>query len=418
MEYFRTNINSTLKYLKTLIKWLIISLIIGISGGLLGSFFHISVDFVTELREKNGYLILFLPVAGLVIAGMYHLFISKGRIDTNRVIDAVRENDKVPLVMMPLIFISTVITHLFGGSAGREGAALQLGGSIGYNFGKLFRFHTKNMRILVMSGMSSVFSALFGTPLTAALFSMEVTNVGEFQYVGLVPCVFSSIISFLISKKLGLGGVKFDVVVPDALSMVSLGKIAVLALLCAIVSILFCYAIKRSEHLMERFLKNRYIRTFVGGLIIVGLTILVNSQDYNGAGMNVITRAMNGDANIEAFVLKIIFTAITVAAGFKGGEIVPTFFIGATFGCAIAPILGIHPSFAAAIGMVTLFCCVVNCPIASMLLSLEVFGASGLVLFAVAISVGYMMSGNFGLYHSQKILYSKLDGELIDEHTR
>ncbi len=418
MEYIKENIINIFEYLKTFVKWLAISFMIGIAGGLLGSFFHISIDYVTQLRENNGYLILFLPLAGLLIAWMYRLFRSKGKIDTNRVIEAVRNDEKIPLVMMPLIFIGTAITHLFGGSAGREGAALQLGGSIGYNLGKLFRFNKRKIRLLVMSGMSSVFSALFGTPLTAAVFSMEVTNVGEINHAGLVPCIFSSLIAYMLSQKLGLEGVHFDEIFIESLSILSLGKVIVLAICCALVSILFCTAIHKSESLMNRFLPNKFIQAFAGGSLIVVLTILINSQDYNGAGMHIIKNAMNGQVHNEAFLLKIIFTALTVAAGFKGGEIVPTFFIGATFGCAAAPIMGINPAFAAAIGMVTLFCCVVNCPIASIMLSLEVFGAEGLLFFALASSVGYMMSGYFGLYHNQKILYSKLDNEWIDTYTK
>ena len=418
MEHFKTNIMHTFEYLKVFLKWIAISLIIGIVGGLVGSLFHISVDYVTDLREKNGFLILFLPLAGLLIVLLYQHFRAKGKIDTNRVIEAVRNNEKVPLVMMPLIFVGTLITHMFGGSAGREGAALQLGGSIGYNIGKLFRFHAKKVRLLVMAGMSSVFSALFGTPFTAAVFSMEVTNVGEINYAGLVPCVLSALISYMVSHQLGLEGVRFSGIVVDSLNVFLLGKIIVLAICCALVSILFCTAIHKSELSMKRFLPNKYMQTFVGGLLIVQLTILVGSQDYNGAGMHIIKSAMNGQVHYEAFLLKIVFTAITVASGFKGGEIVPTFFIGSTFGCAISPLLGIHPTLGAAVGMVTLFCCVVNCPIASIMLSLEVFGADGLLFFALACSVGYMMSGYFGLYHKQKILYSKLDNEWIDTYTK
>lgn len=418
MAHLKTNLTCIFEYLKTFVKWVFISLVIGIVGGVVGSLFHISIDYVTQLRENHGYLILFLPLAGVLIAGMYHLFLSKGKIDTNRVLEAVRENEKVPFIMTPLIFCSTVITHLFGGSAGREGAALQLGGSMGYNLGKLFRFQKKNIHIFVMSGMSSVFSALFGTPLTAAIFSMEVTDVGEVNYTGLVPCVLSSLISYAVSQKFGLAGVHFEGVMVESFHLVSMGKVVLLAIACALVSILFCLSIKKCEKWMGRYFKNAYIRALIGGLMLVALTALLGTQDYNGAGMGVVTKAIQANVQIEAFILKILFTAITIAAGFKGGEIVPTFFIGATFGCAVAPLFGLNPSFAAAIGMVTLFCCVVNCPIASILLSLEVFGAEGLLFFALAVSVGYMMSGYFGLYSSQKILYSKLDHGLIDRHTK
>lgn len=416
--YIKENMINAFRYIKAFLMWILISVVVGAAGGVLGTLFHISIDYVTELREHNGYLILCLPVAGILIAFMYRIFVSKGKIDTNRVLEGVRSNEKIPLVMMPLIYISTAITHLFGGSAGREGAALQLGGSMGYNFGRLLHLKKQNMKIIVMSGMSSVFSALFGTPLTAAVFSIEVTNVGEVNYSGILPCVVSSVVACAISSELGVGKVSFLGIVPEAFSVVSFVKIAILALLCAFVSMIFCTVIKKSEHLMQRFFKNKYIRAFTGGLAIVLMTVLVGGQDYNGAGMGVIERAIGGEAKYEAFILKIVFTAITVAAGFKGGEIVPTFFIGATFGCAAAPVIGINPSFAAAIGMVTMFCCVVNCPIASMLLSIEVFGAEGLWFFAMACCIGYMMSGYFGIYGSQKIIFSKLDGEFADKNAK
>jgi len=265
--------------------------------------------------------------------------------------------------------------------------------------------------------MSSVFAALFGTPLTAAVFSIEVISVGVLHYAGLVPCVTASVVAYTVSRKFGLGGVRFDNVVMEQFAVSSFAKVAILALLCALVSILFCAAIKKCEHLMDRMLRNRYLRTFIGGLIIALLSLILNTRDYNGAGMDVITRAMNGETGGAAFLLKIIFTAITISAGFKGGEIVPAFFIGSTFGCVLAPLLGLNPSFAAAIGFVALFCGVVNCPVASIILSIEVFGAEGLLFFALACSISYMMSGCFGLYHSQKIVYSKLDDEYIDINT-
>ena len=167
----------------------------------------------------------------------------------------------------------------------------------------------------------------------------------------------------------------------------------------------------------DKLIKNCYVRAFFGGVIVVALTYLVGTYDYNGAGMDVITRAIEGEAVSYGFVLKIIFTAITISAGFKGGEIVPTFFIGSTFGCALAPVLGLDASLSAAIGFIALFCGVVNCPIASMILSLEVFGIEGMLFFAIACSISYMMSGCFGLYRSQKIVYSKIDDEYIDQNT-
>lgn len=406
------------EYIKVLLKWLIIAAIVGTIGGVLGSIFHISIDYVTEFRGNHWWIVLLLPVGGLLIAVMYALSGKKGKINTDRVIESARDDETVPLVMAPLIFISTCITHLLGGSAGREGAALQLGGSIGYNLGRIFRLSKKDMHIVVMSGMSAVFAALFGTPLTAAFFALEVTSVGVIHYAGLIPCLISSIAAYKIAGSFGLHPVHFDTVVMEALTASVLIKAIILAILCAVVSILFCTAIKKCEHYMDELIPNSYIRAAAGGVLIAGLTFALGTFDYNGAGMDVITRALNGEARYEAFILKILFTAITIAAGFKGGEIVPAFFIGSTFGCIAGGLLGLNPGFGAALGFVALFCGVVNCPIASTILALEVFGAEPILIMATVCGVSYMMSGYFGLYKSQKIIYSKLDEELIDRNTK
>ena len=370
MAIIKENFKNTTEYMKAFLKWVLLSVLVGLVGGALGSVFHLLIDYVTELRMEKGFLLYFLPVGGLLIAAMYHLFSSKGKIDTNRVILSVRKDEKVPLVMIPLIFISTVITHMLGGSAGREGAALQLGGSIGYNFGRLFRLNEKDLHIIIMSGMGAVFAALFGTPLTAAIFAIEVITVGVIHYGAIVPCTISALTAYLVSKMFGLTGVRFTGIAFADITPQGLVQVALLALLCAVVSILFCFVMKKCEHIMDKLLPNRYLRVFLGGLAIVVLSALLGTRDYNGAGMDVITRAMDGNANGEAFLLKIIFTAITISAGFKGGEIVPAFFIGSTFGCVAGPLLGMDASFAAAIGFTALFCGVVNCPIASIILSL------------------------------------------------
>jgi len=417
-ENIKTNLKSSYEYVTAFLKWLVISLLVGLIGGLLGSLFHLSIDYVTELREEHGFLLFFLPVGGLLIALLYRLFSSQGRIDTNRVIKSVRRDKDIPLVMIPLIFISTVVTHMLGGSAGREGAALQLGGSIGYNTGKLLKFKKNDMRIIVMSGMSSVFAALFGTPLTATIFSLEVTNVGVLHYAGLLPCVISSVTASQVAKLFSLHPVHFQGVVFGNVTVSLILQVIFVAAICAVASMLFCITIKKTEHLMDKLFKNGFLRAFVGGIIIVLLSVVLHTRDYNGAGMAIIERAIGGDALPWTFLLKIIFTAITISAGFKGGEIVPAFFIGSTLGCVVAPIVGLSPTLGAAIGFVALFCGVVNCPVASILLSLEVFGAEGIIFFAISTAVSYMLSGYFGLYESQKIAYSKIDDEYIDVHTK
>jgi len=415
LESLKDNLKYSTEYIKTFIKWIVISSFLGLVGGSLGSLFHIAIEKVTHIRENNTYLIFLLPLGAVLITMIYRFFRAKGHIDTNRILEAARDGKKVPLIMVPLIFISTIITHLLGGSAGREGAALQLGGSLGYNIGKLLRLNDKDINIIVLAGMSSVFSALFGTPLTAAIFSMEVVNVGVLSYWGMLPCIISAIVAYSVSLLFGLTPVKFSFVTTEALSINVFFKIIILSLVIAIASIAFIKSIEYTKFYLKKLVKNPYLRAFSGGLLLLILTLLVGTYDYNGAGMNVVERAMMGESNTFAFLLKIIFTAITIASGFKGGEIVPSFFIGSTLGCVMGGLLGIDAGFAAAIGFVAFFCGVVNCPIASIILSVEVFGAEGLLLFSLAVGVSYLMSGRYGLYKSQRIVYSKLDNSIIDE---
>lgn len=406
------------KEARTFIKWVVLASLLGGIGGVVGSIFHMAVDLATETREANGFLVWLLPLGGLLIVALYRGAHATKGYDTNRIIEAADTDKSVPFIMAPLIFAGTVITHLFGGSAGREGAALQIGGSIGYGVGKLFKLDKKDLHVMVMIGMSALFAALFGTPVTATFFAIEVVSVGVMHYSGLVPCVISSFIASFIAKLFGLHPVKFHTIpIPDT-SIDVMVKTLILALLCAFVSIGFCLALEGAEHLFKKIFKNAYLRVAVGGMAIALLSFVIGTHDYNGAGMNVIEAALSGEARWEAFALKILFTAITVAAGFKGGEIVPTFFIGSTFGCVMGAVLGLDPAFGAAIGFVALFCSVVNCPAASLILAVEVFGCESLMLFAIAVGVSYMMSGYTGLYRSQRIVYSKFGENYINIHTR
>lgn len=409
-EIFKTSI----EYTKAFLKWVVVATLVGIAGGVVGSAFHKCLDFVTKFRMDNTYITYFMPVGVVIIIAMYSIFSKKEKLDINLVITSVKEGEKIPFVLVPLIFIATSVTQFFGGSAGREGAALQIGGGIGYNLGKLFRLEKNDIRLITMAGMSSVFTALFGTPLTAAVFSLEVARVGAFNLTGLMPCVVASAVTSVVSAFFGVKEtVISDMVIEDTTTLMFC-KVIILAILCALVGTLFLYAIKKSEKIMKKLFKNPYLRGVVGALIVVLLTVLSGTFDYNGAGMNIVERALSGEARTYDFIMKIIFTAITIAAGFKGGEIVPAFFVGSTFGCIIGPLLGINGALSAAIGMVVVFCGVVNCPLASIILSIEMFGTDNLLLFAIACGVGYMMSGHTGLYKSQDILYSKLTADVVE----
>ncbi|MDW5300122.1 MAG: chloride channel protein, partial [Sedimentibacter sp.] len=283
---------------------------------------------------------------------------------------------------------------------------------------EFFHLDEKDMHLIILCGMSSVFSALFGTPLTATLFAMEVISIGVIYYSSLVPCLVSSLVAYGVSLHFGVKPVHYILNYIPELSYKSIFMTVILSALCAFLSIVFCVSMRKTEHFMEAKIKNIYIRCFVGGLIVIFLTLIFKTNDYNGAGINIIENAISGTVKPEAFLLKIIFTAITIGTGFKGGEIVPTFFIGSTFGCFAGGLLGIDPGFSATIGLVALFCGVVNAPIASIILSIELFGTDGLLLYAIACAVSYMLSGYYGLYRSQKIIYSKLKAEFININTK
>ena len=179
----------------------------------------------------------------------------------------------------------------------------------------------------------------------------------------------------------------------------------VLALLCGVIGILFCTSMQKIKRLCTIAFKNVFVRAFAGGIIIILLTLLLRTSDYNGAGMHVIEKALQGDADWYAFLLKILFTAITLGCGFKGGEIVPAFFVGSTFGCVIGELIGLNPAVGAAIGFIALFCSSVNCPLASLLLAIEVFGGQGIGVFLIVCAISFTMSGNYSLYRSQRVEY-------------
>ena len=399
------------------IKWIYIAICTGIFGGVVGICFHKSVDYATELRVEFPWMLWLLPLAGLLIVGFYHITHMEHE-NTNAIIDSIHFGAKIPLLLLPAIYLGTFFTHLCGGSAGREGAALQIGGSIGYWVGQVFILDEKDMRIATLSGMSAVFAALFGTPLTAAIFALEVISVGIVYYSGLVPCLLSALIAFWLSELFGVVPTHFNILIQPIGELVFL-KVVVLALLCCIVSVIFCRSMHETEHFLVKHIKNPYLRIVLGALVIIGLSYALGCTDYNGAGMDIIRDAVeHGKAKPLAFFWKLLFTAITIGVGFKGGEVVPSFFIGATFGCVVGPLLGLGPGFAAAIGLICVFCGAVNCPVASIILSIELFGSTYLIYFAVACGIAYTLSGYVGLYSSQKIVYSKIKAEFIDIYAK
>ena len=416
MERFTAWLGRAGVYLRTLIKWTILGLVIGAFCGVIGSAFHIGVHHATELRAEHPWLLWCLPLAGLGIVGFYKLTKVEGK-GTNSIIDQVHLGKGLPFFLLPAIFLGTILTHLCGGSAGREGAALQMGGTIGFHTGRLLRLDDRDLRVATLAGMAAFFSALFGTPLAATVFAMMVISIGIMYDVAFIPCLTAALTAYGVSLTMGVEPTRFTVAMPE-LEGWMLVRVAVLAALCAVVSTVFCNVIHIVEHQMDHRIKNSWARAVIGGVAVIALPYLCGTTDYNGAGMEVVTAAVEGGvARPEAFLLKMLFTAVTLAAGYKGGEVVPSFFVGATFGCVAGPFLGIPAGFAAALGLVAVFCGATNCPLASIILAVELFGDGGMLYFALACGLSYMLSGYNGLYSSQTILYSKLKAQYINVHT-
>ena len=403
MDSFKSGAISVGKYFRTFYRWVLLSVVTGLVCGLVGSAFHLTVDFATSFRAQHQWLVFLLPIGGLAIALIYRVSKMEGE-GTNNIIDSIHDGENVPIMLVPVIFVSTAITHLVGG--------------IGYRVGRLLKLDDKDMRLVTLCGMSAVFAALFGTPLTATIFALEVISVGILHYSGLIPCLAASVTAYGVSLLFGIAPMRYSV----ALAPLEFGlllRVCVLAVVCALVSIVFCVAMHKTEQFAAKAVKNIYLRPFLGGVIVIVLTLIVGDESYNGIGTDIIASTLGeGKAPTWGFLWKIVFTAVTIGFGFKGGEIVPTMFIGAVLGCTVGPLLGIPAQFASAIALVAVFCGAVNCPIASIILSVELFGSGELLYFALACGISYMLSGYFGLYSSQKIMYSKTRAEFINRYAK
>ena len=416
-ETIQKYVEKVLPTLTTLVKWLALASITGLLCGLAGSAFTWSISHVTALRGEYPWLLFCMPVAGLLIVWTYRAWGMENDSGTNQIIASVRGECHPPLRLTPLIFLGSVLTHLTGGSAGREGAALQIGGSLAAWLGRQLRLDQRNTSTIIQCGMAGLFSALFGTPLAAVIFSLEVVSVGHLHYSALFPSLLSALIAAGIPQLFGLPAEAYPQFGTPELGVVSLAQAGTLAIVTALLSIVFCVLMHETGRLYKKFLPNPYLRILTGAALVIVLTLLEGSGNYNGAGGPIIDMALEGHVYVPwAFLFKMIFTALTLGAGYRGGEIVPTLYIGATFGCAAGPLLGLDPAFAAGIGMLAMFCGVTNCPIASIFLGIELFGSESLLFFGLACALSYLFSGKYSLYSSQKIVYSKLESRLDGQY--
>ncbi len=379
-----------------------ICLVGGVCYGAIGAQFSFGVDCVTKIRINHGFLIYFLPLGGILSVAIYKILRVEG-LGTDHVLTAAGGKAEVSPKLTPAIFTASLLSHLFGASVGREGAALQLGGSLACFFGRIFKLDQDGMRVITYGGMAGLFSAVFGTPFAAFLFALEVAFVGKIYLKAVLPTFMTSFVAFFTANILGAHPERFLIESLPRPSVPLIFETVLIAVAAALLSVAFCYALKGSKWLFKKLFERQILRIVVGGSIIVLLTLVVGTRDYNGAGINVIERIFSGEEIAAgAFLIKLIFTAITVSSGFKGGEIIPTLFIGAAFGAFLASLFGLSVPLCALIGLTAIFCGATNCMFASMALALELFSGKGAVFIIIAAVVSFFISGKISLYSEQK----------------
>ena len=406
----KTALNKNILYF---IRWTAISIVMGTVCGLIGTAFGYGVIYAQRLFKTHSFMLYLMPVAGVLIVLLHQMFHELGNRGTNLILESISSDERIPMATLPCIFISTILSQAVGASAGKEGAALQIGGCIGNYFGDVFHMDERDKKVMIMSGMSGCFGAIFGTPLAAAMFGIEVISIGVAYYAALVPCVFASFIGAQISGALGLHGESFQILHIPEFSLVPALYTVGLGLTCALLSVCFCILLHETQHLYKNKIGNVYVRILVAAGLSIALA-LIFGRDYCGAGFNLVEKAVDGESAYLGFLLKMIFTAVALGGGFKGGEIVQTLAVGASFGCTFGLLTGFEPSLCAAAGMLATFVGVTNCPIATMFLGFELFGFEAMPYFAVAVAISFTLSGYYGLYSGQKFTYSKTKAEFIN----
>lgn len=388
------------KFLLTF-KLCALGLLSGTLGGIVGAVFWHLLSFVTGAREAAPWLILLLPLGGIATVSLYRVSRMSDHGGTNEIIRCLKEKSPIRPLAAPLIFVSTAFTHLFGGSAGREGAAIQIGGAGASALSNILPLKDDERTAFIMSGMSAVFAGVFGTPLTAAFFILEFKSSKKVISLAILPCFIAAVIAKKVSFLLGAVEETVHPSSVTAFSLLSIAKIVVLSIGLCVLGKVMCFIFHNAELWAKRLIANPYIRVVLGSAAIVVLTAIVGDMRYNGSGMGMAMGAIKGQADWFDFIMKIVFTAITLAAGFKGGEIVPTFCIGASFSCVFGSILGLDSGFSASLGLVGLFCCATNSPVSAIFLGIEMFGFSCLPYYLIVCLILWPLSVNEGLFDNR-----------------
>jgi len=391
--------------LTQLSKWLIISFIVGILSGIGSAALLVSLQWATNWRESHVWIIAFLPLGGFISGWIYHRFGQRVEAGNNLLLEEIHHpQDIIPLRMAPLVLLGTTLTHLFGGSAGREGTALQIAASLADRLTKIFRFQPADRRILLMAGLSGGFASVFGTPLAGTIFGLEVLAIGKIQHDALFPCLVAAVVGDRVTLMLGLHHTAYHhpAIIP---TITVLGLIWALfaGAIFGIVAMLFAKLTHQINHIFKQRISYPPLRPAIGGLIVALAVGIVGTTKYIGLGIPTIVDAFNIHLPPWDFAAKIAFTALTLGASFKGGEVTPLFYIGATLGNALSLVLTLPTSLLAGMGFVAVFGGAANTPIASTLMGIELFGLESGVFISIACVASYLFSGHVGIYKSQRI---------------
>lgn len=398
-------------------KWLFILTLLSVLVGSLVALFLWALDQVTLLHWRQHWLLFLLPLAGILIYSIYHYWGKGSEAGNGLLIDGIHNSQtKVPASMAPLVLFTTLITHLFGGSAGREGTAVQMGGGIAAYLSKWFTLKKEDHRLILMCGMAAGFAAVFGTPLAGAVFAVEVIVIGRIQYKEFLPCYFSSIVAHLVCLAWGIQHTRYSIGFAgnDLLlhfDTVLIAKTILAAMAFGLAAFLFAEAHLQVKTVFHKWVPIKWLIPVIGGLMIIGLSYLLDTQDYLGLGVvaenanavSIVSAFKEGVATPFSWFWKLLFTAITLGSGFKGGEVTPLFFIGATLGNTLAWILGAPTDVFAALGFIAVFAGATNTIFASTIMGCELFGTEFVLYFLIACFIARLASGYSSIYPTQRL---------------
>lgn len=390
-------------------QWILLGSLVGILAGAASALFLWLLEHATELRVEHQAIVYALPVAGLAIGWIYERFGEPIKAGNDLVIDTIHDSGpELPLRMAPMVLAGTVLTHLFGGSAGREGTAVQMGASLADWLSHRLRSGASVRRQLLAAGVAGGFGSVFGTPVAGAVFGLEFVVLGRVEYGALVPALVASVVGDMTTRALGITHTHYPAVPHVALTPVLLLKWLVFAAAIAIVTTAFIELTHLFKRRGQRHLRALPVRMFIGGLVVVVLWQLVGTSDYLGLGIPMILRAFEDPTlPVYAFALKLVFTAVTLGAGFLGGEVTPLFFVGAALGSVLARLLGLPIELGAGVGLAAVFAAASNTPLALSIMAVELLGASVLPHVAIVCVLAYLLTGHRSIYPAQRLLRGK-----------